>query len=1595
MQSNTTATFGARYNPKFTMTYNVPDRNPSGETVNKIFMRVASGRFFDIKKAIIQERSSLGLSDATGRTILHYILLNEELSKSDKYELIKQVIDMGASIDNPDNTGVRPLHIASGQQNRKVVKLLLAKKAEVNSRDNNHLTPLHYAVLPETTTCPSLVKKNLIPDTEAITSDFRTDDLFNKIFDYFKADPNVQMYISHIASIFKNRYVYSDPDEDQKSLAKLVKDTIGERSDISASESIKAKLIDYKKSLYTKTRTDFGKTFSKLDIKENSVNGWAPDYAGSKNKQNAILPFPNLRYEFNSIYDSLIKANTSTTGNLLAQVAKVRKFVTDTQQYVMDTNELMNTFFDCYNTLRTYDNQIFAKDPKSRTLYASLHTLFNGCYVGAGAPTPDFSGQNLNNVLVARNTKFGQLKATSNAFNIGRFQTGGTGPLRIGVGNVLMMYVDNIENLLNDIDTMMQDTASKLNRGLALDSQLDVVTNIGNAQIKLINICYILLNFEVYAKHLSAIIEQFKTSLVDNDITQTLELVSRFINDVIDAHGKIPFTSLRIATHDTGTGGWQTLPAPLISTRTKDDLYAYSYIFNNGGLDQFVIVRSDTIPTPYVDGNYVVDQRTHNVLGYITDLSNYVIDVSKGDVSQIVNKLNKLIEAGGLGRDGKMTDSHRVSNIYSSLYDLQDKINAMINVHNMINGFIFSNSFNNKMVDDSYRFPQTDILGADMVSRMKKLKQIPDTYKRFYDTIAPILRRGGTYSPANALESIKNLINTYGYTLSASNHIFIIRASSQPVPAGKVVHNNPQVNGVISTLFLPTSLVTQGADGIKQGYVHLYAGDIQNNKADDLSTELSIISSVFDSHIYLIKLILIMYAVQHMATLYDAGSRGIALSPGELALYASMKKMLDQIDDINNKNPLGILFAIIGKMIDDIVLSTIDSMSSISASNYIQFLAKDQVIQDRPLSSLLGDSVNPMDKQQLITKPDDRVRLKDSDMLSSVVTSGAAGMTSTDILKFFSRDSEIDTSDTNTDFNRLIDFDSVEKNTDMCYQIDEDLIGDLLDAGADPNMSERTGETALSLGVFLQNEKIVDTLLRSKAKVVFRNTFDTTMPTKNIYNTCYEQLLNSIRGSPIMNIEDIETRVENHLVKKSGMTKTFTNSKLILKMVAYMFTHQLTSTANGYPNMWTREKHNKILGMLNLNSVKQDLIPLATMDSSLIEETVSGYATFRDTMDVLANRLTKEREIFIRLDNSLKNLNLELRELGADDAYRRAEVTQMINELTQQVATIQGAIGKTTTEITALNRAIQANPNTGQATLTKQNVQASNTMFSLLGATSSRDICNVYDIFFKRIISTGLDVSNSEYTTYIQCWSALMARPEEDYKRDQTQTISILMKYISDTGIVKPDIFLDAYSPVCDLYDTVLGRYGRDYTELMPYLGKDGESHYDQNYVLKQIYCIMYHVFKHTMSINFINTIAQLLARRDRGRSEASIMRNIYQAMKSSEFIKHCVEVVPRQVIKITCKIAAAEKDPDMTLTVTDVLNKALDRLSMGTFESVDKASIDLAKEMVVPFFVTYMEAYTAEMHLLMVKQLKMMIVQSRWLSMLRLLAGKAVRESE
>jgi ankyrin repeat protein len=1568
--------FVPKYNPR-TITYNNPDRSPPGDTINKIFSRVASGRFFDIKKAIIEGRSSLGLIDITGKTILHHILLNNELNKTEKYDLIKQVLEFGSPVDIQDNAGVRPLHLAVGQQNGKVVKLLLEKKADANSRDNNHLSPLHYAVLPETTTCPNITKtftgNNIIPDTDTIKSEIRTDKLFNSLFDYFKSDDTILMYISHIASIFKNRYVYNEEDdiEYKHNLIKLVSDTIKEHTDISSSESIESKLIALNKSIYTKTKTYLSRTLSKISIKENSKDGWAPQYDNIKDKNHAILPFPNLKYEFNSAIQ--IPFSTSSTiiiNKTLAQINDTSSIIDKMKSDILKTYKTIDILSDCSYLLQIFGDTLEGdfgdtfeiSDKMISTLNNILNDFLKMFYYEPHLETPIIFGTDFNHLDIAdKHNMFEKINAFSEekaSYN------------NIGLGNIMIYYIDKLEAILKNT----KDSASIICSNIQYNNnRYQTIDLFANIQANIIQMNYILVIFEKYSNSIAKNFKILKEKLEKTDLMGFAGNLIKLLNAIIDFYEKNKTTSQLVFAELTSIfpESWNKY---YMIVKVNDSMF----IYKDADQKYCLMKGSDITVLPITDDYYIINNNTNDKIRYIdkTKTLYFCADIIKYN-SNIESDINMIIDNW---KCDQMTNNDNITSLYSNIYKFQSDVNSLITIFNMLNGIIYTNGFNNMMVDNTYDNKSTENL-ALLYTNLLPLEKIPEVFNIFHISIQPLInidKTTGKIEPDSLKNIVINLIDNYGYKVNNNNKIKLVeKLSSTLTPQS-------QTDGILlSDNFDPAlSLVLQGT-GIVKGNIEIITNNLKFNKADDVA-EFSIIKSIYDEHLYLIKIIIIMYVVQLISNIIGNGKKNL-LPDGskEKELFLVIEQFRAEIEEINNNNVMGILFAIIGNMTHDIIVTTIDSISQINSSNYLKYLSKGLEVNSSPLSSLIGAS-DIKDIRQLITKPDENVRLKDSELLSSIVGSGS-GSKDTDIVKFFNNMIDVDSSE--NDFNRLIDQDSLENNSDICYQIDENIIGYLLNAGTDPNMIERTGETALSYSVFLQNEQIVETLLRSRAKVILNN--------KNIYNVCFEQLLNSIRLSPIMNVEEINHSVDNHLKITLGDDKRFISSKLIISMTAYLFMHQLTIFTGSYPNMWTRDSHNKILNMINIDSNnKQNIIPLATMNASIISNTINGYATYNDMISTLSSKLTKAREVFIRLDNSRKNLEIELKELKPSDTYTIEEKKKMIDEIKNEIKNINQVIANILKEISDMEGIKTRKNDVTKINSTVKEIQESNKMFKSLNIMTSRNVCNVYNVFFKEIISNGLDVTNAEYTTYIRSWMSLITKTETAPKSDPTQMIKTLMLYISDQDIVKPKIFLDAYEPICELYNKVLGKYSRDYMELKPYLNKDGESSFDQNYVLKQIYCIMLHVFKHTMSINFINTIAQLLARRDRGRDKELIMRNVYRILSDSEFIKYCVEVVPRQIIKVTCKISSSESDPDASLSVTTILNNAIEKISLNNFDSVDSQTISFAKENLVPFFTTYMETYTAEMHKFMIKQIKLLIVQNKWLNILKLLAQKAILET-
>ena len=175
------------------------------DTTNQLHLALLTGSIFDIKQILIRTKGSLNIKGPNDHTPLHSILLNLTIDATTKYNLVKQLIELRAPVDIPSTSGVRPLHLACEQQNMNIVSLLLDKKADINSLDTNNNTSLFYAVKPSTHACKNEVNK-LIPQKPRHVK-LQTDDLFISIFKQFNENQSMTRYRELIHSVFKTLYV--------------------------------------------------------------------------------------------------------------------------------------------------------------------------------------------------------------------------------------------------------------------------------------------------------------------------------------------------------------------------------------------------------------------------------------------------------------------------------------------------------------------------------------------------------------------------------------------------------------------------------------------------------------------------------------------------------------------------------------------------------------------------------------------------------------------------------------------------------------------------------------------------------------------------------------------------------------------------------------------------------------------------------------------------------------------------------------------------------------------------------------------------------------------------------------------------------------------------------------------------------------------------------------------------------------------------------------------------------------------------------------------------------------------------------------------
>ena len=131
---------------------NYPKIQHDNSKIKKLFQLVQNNNIDELKSYVDENKLTWSVINDNQETLLHSVLDNEFDTHTEKEDvlrlsMVRFLLSQGINIDHANIYGITLLHLAVGNQDDKVVTLLLNARASSNVKDNHGMTPLHYAVI--------------------------------------------------------------------------------------------------------------------------------------------------------------------------------------------------------------------------------------------------------------------------------------------------------------------------------------------------------------------------------------------------------------------------------------------------------------------------------------------------------------------------------------------------------------------------------------------------------------------------------------------------------------------------------------------------------------------------------------------------------------------------------------------------------------------------------------------------------------------------------------------------------------------------------------------------------------------------------------------------------------------------------------------------------------------------------------------------------------------------------------------------------------------------------------------------------------------------------------------------------------------------------------------------------------------------------------------------------------------------------------------------------------------------------------------------------------------------------------------------------
>lgn len=406
----------------------------------------------------------------------------------------------------------------------------------------------------------------------------------------------------------------------------------------------------------------------------------------------------------------------------------------------------------------------------------------------------------------------------------------------------------------------------------------------------------------------------------------------------------------------------------------------------------------------------------------------------------------------------------------------------------------------------------------------------------------------------------------------------------------------------------------------------------------------------------------------------------------------------------------------------------------------------------------------------------------------------------------------------------------IDNDPPTCYTVNHDIIDLLLKHRANVSIRDKEGSTIIFSAIDLNDSELVSKLVGLLP--VFNK------HSKNILGVSpYDHVSKQIKYFTSMfldksTIEDLIESSHEMISKKTQIQAKMRYHSEIYHMLYILMNHYIYSMGKQYINGWNKQNQKSLAEQLN---VKEDDFPLLTVIEKINQTDTQKYLT--SVADQTIKDKTDLQTKLAKIQEQIVNLQAEKNEADTSELRKRI-IDDIILKLRTEIAKPEYAslvVDKIQSENVKSRITIEL----------KQGIRDIRTNMDRLVASS--ELITMYESIQTNIINTANRPFEDDYKTYMLIW-------QEAIKNNSMNSIKII-ENISEH--IMKNITLETY-PIISLtliqqyFDKIVSKLALDYNELEYVYNGD-------NYVLNSIINIIKHILSHTVGVNLLNIIQQLI----------------------------------------------------------------------------------------------------------------------------------------